>query len=297
LCLVFNCDGWLTRYLVPSSIPSELLVNILSFVDGARDDGIVSLRSCSLASRGLRHISQTYLFAHICLHRPTELDAFTALLDGSPHIAPLVHHLSVSPKMPGLASGSESSLHEAVILHLSSRLPNLTHLRLSNPFFITSGDFRIAFICGFQALQSLYFDRPILEPNEGYRAFLECCLRHHCLESFGVERDQPSQRPSDGEPSAMAHTALSSLLRSPPSLQISLKELTLTHVSMEFWKSLELFCASTEIRATRARLVVGVTQLPHVASCLSALGNSLENLEFRVFGLDQNSDLSGMYGH
>ena len=288
--------------VVPLSFPQELLADILDIVDDMHgDDRIASLRSCSLVARAWTFIAQARLFDQVCLHKPTEVAAFTALLDGSPHIVLLVHRLSVEPEVPYSVPGS-LSLHKAVILLLASRLPNLTTLRLHRPAFsMMCSDTRNTFAHGFQTVQSLDFVKPVFEPDRRqYISFLECCLARPCLKSLRFESDQHELHWFDDRPSAHETSFYPRQFRH--NMQVTLEELALEHVSRTLLLSCKMFYVATGVRATKVKLTINTTQFGPASECLSVLGSNVEHLELSVSGKSPQAgrtseDLEGICGH
>ena len=270
--------------LALSSLPPELLVNVLAFLDDG--DSVTSLRSCSLVSHAWTYISQALLFQSVTLRTPTEVTAFMFLLNDSPHISPLVRSLSAEPRGLHYTStmAHHTKLHEAIILRIAFRLPNLKHLHLSPlAFFKLSIGTRDIFARRFRKLQSLKFTHPTFNPIGGqYRAFLECCLRKPCLKSFEVELDQYAIDSGDHESSAMVYETPPKFLRSLSTLEVKLEELILQSVSQQFWLDFESLCVATRMRATRVKLLVRAPDLRNAMNCLSVLANSVEKLEFAV---------------
>jgi len=103
-----------------ATCPQELLDNILGYLVGAR-----SLPNCSLVCSSWRYSSQRHLFYQVAFHTKEIGDdgpeKFNDFLKHSPHIAPHIRHLTLTPGKGRHSVSVQLSLLDSIL----SCLPNL----------------------------------------------------------------------------------------------------------------------------------------------------------------------------
>jgi len=252
---------------------------VLEIIVGLLKSDYASLRCCSLVCRAWTYVAQTRLFAASTLCERVELDAFVALLDGSPHIAALVRHVAVIPTIS--EQSGIAALFDSVILKLAFRLPKLDTLHFSRlPYHKLSCDAREAFANGFQSIYALSFRSVSMRGSTLQLAdmFAECFNRPNLKRFKYINEWRRELLDQDvDEPSVMAPA------RHIPNRPAIIDDVLLEYIGGKTLQSLATLVRSTGLGLANLSLLATASGMRAAAQFMSSLGSSLQYLNLHVW--------------
>ncbi len=132
-------------------IPPELVLEILTYISGCRDD----LRACCLVCRAWRRLAQPFIFSELSLSLESHCHPWNRKFATYPHLAQHVSRLKLWGGNWGRVDVVEQPpfLEGPATVELLRRLPNIKYLKM-NDFFLPS-EREIEVLCHFTRLEWL----------------------------------------------------------------------------------------------------------------------------------------------
>ncbi|SJK97990.1 uncharacterized protein ARMOST_01246 [Armillaria ostoyae] len=147
----FQATGMKNCLMTP--IPPELVLEILTYISGCRDN----LRACCLVCRVWRRLAQPFIFSELSLSLESHCHPWNRKFATYPHLAQYVTHLNLwGGNWVGVDIVCEDQppfLEGPATLELLHRLPNIKYLKM-NDFFLPS-EREVEVLCHFTRLEWL----------------------------------------------------------------------------------------------------------------------------------------------
>ncbi|KAG7449814.1 uncharacterized protein BT62DRAFT_917408 [Guyanagaster necrorhizus] len=138
-----------------ATIPPELVLEILTYTSGCRDD----LMACCLVCRAWRRLAQPFVFSELSLSLESQCHPWNRKFAAYPHLAQYVTHLNLwggnlgELDVVSLVEDQPPFLEGPATLELLRRLPNIKYLKIHD-FYLPS-EREIEVLCHFMRLEWL----------------------------------------------------------------------------------------------------------------------------------------------